>query len=211
VALNGLFSSRIKPLSLAKLYHKGVDKLSLSRYRNIDLLIFTVIAVVLDIVIGLQGFFRILLYVAISIPLILLCYVRWGRYGLLLNMVIVIVHLFVYAESFWINFGHSLALLSLSIALLFLKWKPMQRRKIPVWAIAVYFIGCYLFMSLVEWTIWHFSPVPMSMVNYLANYGFNMALGLGLSLIISLQKDLYVPMNLYLRELAEEKEKNKGN
>lgn len=185
--------------------------MSLSKYRTIDLLIFTGIGVLLDVIIGIKGFFRIVLYLAISIPLILLCYVRWGKFGLLPNLVIIVVHNFLYAESLWINLGHSLALLSLSLALFWIRWEPLKKRRIPLWAIALYYLGCTLVMSLFEWSFWQIGPVSMPLVTYVANYGFNWLLGLGLTLVIGLQKDIYVPMMVYLKDVAEEKEKNKGN
>lgn len=177
----------------------------------IDLLIFTAIGVIADVIIGLNGLFGIQLYIALSIPLILLCYVRWRTFGLIPNLIIVIAHVFIYIGNnpFEVVLAHAIGLLSLSGALLFLKWKPLQARKMAFWAVIVYYLGMYLGMLAIEYLSLVLLNAGYPFFNFAMNQILNLLLGLGLFIMIGHQKDLLVSMNLYFLEKASER--NKGN
>jgi membrane-associated HD superfamily phosphohydrolase len=177
----------------------------------IDLLIFTAIGVIADAIIGLNGFFGIRLYIALSVPLILLCYVRWKAFGLIPNLVIVIAHVLIYGANnpLEIVIAHSIGMLSLSGALLFQKWKPFRTRKIAFWAVIVYYLGTYLGMLAIEYLALVILNAGYPFLNYAMNQILNLLLGLGLMIMIGHQKDMLVSMNLYFLEKALER--NKGN
>lgn len=190
--------------------------MSIRKFRAIDLLILTGLGLLFDLIIGLTGFFGINLYAAISIPLILFCYVRWGVYGLISNGLLAIAHFLIYLDGTPLGIvgAHAGSLLGLAVVLLVPRtW--FRRPRTDFGKVALFYLFGYAAMMILEWTMDQllYSGIPVA--NLLLNHVFNFLLGFGLLLIISRQKDLLIPMEVYLKEeqqkREDEKAKSKGN
>jgi hypothetical protein len=59
-------------------------------------------------------------------------------------------------------------------------------------------------MFLVEWSLLQAFQETLSLASHGLNHLFNFLLGLGLTLVLALQKELTVHMDPYLREKCEE-------
>jgi len=170
----------------------------------IDLAIFTALGLIFDIIISQLGFFGILTYIAVSIPFLVLMYIRWGIYSLIPNAVIAITHLFIYDAS-WLQRGaNALSIMSLSATLLIMRLKPYRTTRIPFSFVMLLFALGYLVMFFLEWGLLQAFQETLSLANHALNHIFNFILGLGLMIVSALQKELTVHMDPYLREKSEE-------
>lgn len=178
--------------------------MTIRKLRAIDLIIFTVIGSLLDIVIGLKGFFGIVAFVSIGIPLVVLCYIRWGKYGIVANLALAIVHLFLFEAPFLSRLAHSLAILSLACCLLIQQLPPYRstRLNFPL-VIGMYLIG-YLIMFFGEWLLLMVFQMEVPLENMALNHAINILVGIFLLGLMAIQKELLVHMDPYLREKSEE-------
>lgn len=182
--------------------------MTIQKFRTFDLIILTVIAVILDIVVGLFGFFSIQLFMAISFPIIMLCYIRWHVYGIIPNVIISIAHLLIHNDpeiSFMIVLIHAFSVLAWSLTLLMIKYKPFKKKKLTYGNASLMFLIIYIVMITIEWILLSLFNQPITYLNQLLNHTLNLIVGLGLTVIIAYQKDLMVDMKIYLME------KEKGN
>ncbi|MBE0701116.1 MAG: hypothetical protein IH571_05470 [Acholeplasmataceae bacterium] len=183
--------------------------MTIKKFRNMDLILLTTIAVILDVILGLFGLFGLWLFMALSIPIILLCYIRWRSYGLIPNIVVVAAHFIIYylmlKNDIVVVLAHLLAMQTLSFALVMLKWNKLKERYKQFYPIALYFMVCYGIMFMSEWLLMIAFGKSILLLSHLLNHSLNILLGLGLMAIIYRQNDLFVDMETYL------KEKDKGN
>jgi hypothetical protein len=189
--------------------------MTIQKYRAIDLLIFSVISILTDVVAGLTGFAGLFLYVAPSIPILFLGYVRWGKWGLIPNVLVSLAHLLVFMnQGLGLAAANAISLLVIGAAL-FVTQSRFFRPKAKFGTVALSFTAVYLTMALVEWGLDQVWGFPLDLGVHLLHHGFSFLFGLALMIIIQRQKDLMVPMVDYLKKLHEtqeaEKAKSKGN
>lgn len=181
--------------------------MTLKKYRLLDLGILTGLSVLADTVSGLSGFAGLNLYVALSVSLLLLAYVRWGKWALAGNAVLVLVHFLVYRDQgIPVALADALSLGALSVALAF----PLRgfTRPRPAFGSAVLlFLSAYAAMFVLGWGLgWALgSGIPFA--TEFLRHVFNLLFNFGLLAVIARQKDLLIPMKPYLREEAEKRER----
>lgn len=188
--------------------------MTLQKYRLIDLAILTGLSVLADTVSGLVGFAGLNLYVAASVPLLLLAYVRWGKWGLIANAVVVLDHFLVYLDQGILPAAaNALSISALSIALVF-PLNRFSRPRPPFGRAALAYLAAYAAMFALEWGLgWAFGT-GISLWGEFLHHVFNLLFGFGLLAVIARQKDLLIPMGSYLREETEKREREnakKGN
>jgi hypothetical protein len=177
--------------------------LTIRKFRAIDLAVFTLIALVLDIIIGLQGLFGLRTYFALSVPILLVLLMRWKQAAMISVGVVALLHLFLYDVAFAVSAANAVSLLSLGIALLITKARPFQAKRVGPGFAILYYLVCYSVMFLVEWTfLWLFGR-PLQLVLALSNHAANFLIGMFLFILIYVQKDLFVSMQPYLVETSE--------
>lgn len=197
----------INPFITALYHRKGIRKVTLQKYRLIDLAILTGLSVLADTVSGLVGFAGLNLYVAVSVSLLLLGYVRWGKWALAANAVVVIAHFLVYRDQGIPSaLAEALSFGALSVALAF----PLRRftRPHPAFGpVVLLFLAAYAAMFALQWGLgWAFGTgIPL--VTQSLRHVFNFLFNFGLLAVIAHQKDLFIPMVPYLREEAEKRER----
>ncbi len=183
----------------------GVASLTIRKYRTIDLIIFSAIACVLDVLIGRFGLFGGRQYFGLSTVFVLVCYVRWGKYGLIANGVVLLVNSIVNFVDFRIAVAHGVGILALAVALGLVQWSALRVRRPGLGAASLYFIVAYATMFLVEFGLLVLLGRGLPLIDYAVNRIFDVILGWGLLVIITLQKEILVPMNLYIQENSEGK------
>ncbi|MFH0992728.1 MAG: hypothetical protein V1761_00095 [bacterium] len=179
--------------------------MTIRKYRTIDLVIFTAIACILDVLIGRFGLFGGRQYFGLSTVFILVCYVRWGKYGLIANGIVLLVNSVVNYVDLPVAIAHAAGILGLSIALVLLEWSALRVRRPGLGAVSVYFFAAYVVMFFVEFGMLVALGRGLPLIDYAVNRIFDLILGWGLLVIIALQKDILVPMNLYIQENSEGK------
>ncbi|MDD4355558.1 MAG: hypothetical protein PHP61_06640 [Candidatus Izemoplasmatales bacterium] len=178
--------------------------MTIRKLRTIDLIIFTVVGSILDIVIGLKGFFGIVAFVSIGIPLVVLSYIRWGKYALLANLVLAIVHLFLFEAPFLSRLAHSLALMLLSCSLFIQRWSFYRVTRLNFGLVVGLYIALYLIMFFGEWCMLLIFQMEIPLENLALNHSINILVGSFLLGLMAIQKELLVHMDPYLREKSEE-------
>lgn len=178
--------------------------MTIRKLRTIDLIIFTAIGILLDVVVGLEGFFGIAAFVSIGIPLVVLCYIRWEKIALISNLALALVHLFLYDAPFLSRLAHSLALLTLALAILVQRLPSFRATRMSLLQVMGLYAGLYLVMILTEWGLLQVFNLPVPFVNMVLNHIINLGIGAFLLLLMALQKELLVHMDPYLREKSEE-------
>lgn len=177
--------------------------MSVSKLRFFDILIFSAVVIVIDTIVGLTGFFGIRLFFSIGIPITFLIYIRWGKYAIILNLALVILHFIVHFESFSVNLAHSIGILVLLNLLWLRKWSNIQTRHIEFHNVFLLFTGLYFVMITVELALLYLFGEGVQIGGFYINQGYNYLIGLGLLFIISKQKDLIVDMDIYLLDNLE--------
>jgi hypothetical protein len=181
----------------------GVVRLTIRKYRTVDLLIFTAIACILDFVIGRFGLFGGRQYFGLSTTFVLVLYVRWGKAALLPNLVVALVNAAVNYIDFGVAAAHAAGILALSVALLLIRWKPLRERRPGLAPATVYYLACYLALFLTEYLLLALFGRGLAFVDYAVNRVFDVLIGWGLLLLVVAQKEILVPMNLYIKENSE--------
>lgn len=177
--------------------------MSVAKLRFFDILILTSIALLIDTVVGLSGFLAIQLYFSIGIPIVLLVYIRWGIYGMIPNVILILLHLIIHFVSWPVMAAHTIGLMILFLAVFFVKWEKLRRRPIEFHNVFFYYSTFYILMITVEIASLYLFNSGVSIGGFYLNHSMNYFIGLGLLFIISKQKDLLVNMDTYLREESE--------
>lgn len=174
-----------------------------------DLIVLTTAAIITDILLALFGLIGIRLYLAISYPIIILCYIRWRKYGLFSHMAVVFAHFILYGlylDVGWlITLAHILALMMFALILPILKTKIYNRKRVEMKYNILLYLGIYLTVFLAEWVLFAIFGFGLELLNHALNHSLNLLLGLGLIIIMAYQKDLMVNMHQYLLEKDEDK------
>ncbi len=178
--------------------------MTIAKFRNIDLIIFTLLAVIIDFVLGKYGLFGLKMYLSISVLIALLVIIRWRKWGGITIIVLIISHLITYNNNdILVLLAHSLALASVGLFIIF---EPKIRNKTDRFEIVSlsYFL-IYLLVVFIEWTALQVLGHGISIGNFVVNQSVNFFLGLFILFIIHLQKDLLVDMQTYLIKKSKEK------
>lgn len=175
------------------------------------MLIFFALASILDVVLGRYGLFGIRSYLAVSTSILVMLYVRWGKYALLVNIGIATIHLFLFEVDWSVRVAHALSILSLAVVLLILKMKIFRITRVDFQYVVLAYAIAYLTMFFVEWLLLLVFNQSVELGAHALNRLFDALLGIGLLTLIAMQKELLVRMEPYLREKNEEKQLNGEN
>lgn len=176
--------------------------MTIRKFRAIDLLIFSVIAAVTDIAVTLFGLLGIKFYLAISMAIIVLVYIRWQKYGLITNGFIAFVHfvLFGITNADWlVALLHAISILGMVSIYGLLQLKQFSiKRTFDFSHMALLFLVGYTSTFLIEFGLYNLILEPMHIVNHLLNHIITYVVGLGLILIMVKQENIAMNMNDYL-------------
>lgn len=184
--------------------------MTIAKFRNIDLIIFTLLAVIIDFVLGRYGLFGLKMYLSVSVFISLLMIIRWRKWGAITVFALVITHIITYFNNdFLVLLAHSISLLTITFLIIF---EPKLRNKTNRYElVSLSYLVIYIIVILVEWSLLQIFGQGISFGNYLVNQSVNFFLGLFILFIIHLQKDLLVDMQTYLIEKSKEKQNEKNN
>lgn len=185
--------------------------MTIKKFMTFDLLVLTVIASIVDIV----GFFASktdlkFLYVALSVIVMMIAYIRWDIKALVIPVVIILLHLILYSGGTLLtNLVYSLSLLATSLAMLWFKILKRDRIKDEILLLTLYFITGYLSMFLLQALASYLSG-EIQWVTLIIRHSVNFILGWVILVIASRQEDLLVDMKKYLLRSIEERRKEEG-
>ncbi|MCR3905633.1 MAG: hypothetical protein NUK62_01200 [Tenericutes bacterium] len=183
--------------------------MTIKKFRTFDLIVLATAAIITDVLLALFGLIGIRLYLAISYPIIILCYIRWRKYGIYSHLAVVLAHFILYGlylDVGWlIALAHILALMMFAFILPLLKTKTFDKKRVEMKYNILLYLGIYLIVFFAEWILFAVFGFGLNLINHALNHSLNILLGLGLIMIMAYQKDLMVNMHQYLLEKDEEK------
>lgn len=179
--------------------------MTITKFRNIDILIFTLISVIIDFVLARYGLFGLRMYISLALPISLIVIIRWRKWGLISLLAIAISHIFGYWDNhILVIIAHTISLSVIALAVL-LAPKLYWRNKSFANLVLIYLI-IYLPMIIIEWALLLLFGREVLITNILLNHSVNFFLGLFILFLVYLQKDLVVDMKKYF--INKEKEKS---
>lgn len=182
--------------------------MTIQKFRNMDLIFLAVIAIVSDVLLSLFGLLGIGLFLSIAYPIIFISYVRWNHYGLINNVVLMVLHIIIYGvieRTDWsITFIHAMAILGFSSVIILIKWMNQEHRRLQRTSYLVMYLIGFLTVFFLEWGLFNIFGYELNLVSHSLNHVINLLFGLFIILIASLQKDLLINMKYYF--IHKEKE-----
>jgi hypothetical protein len=179
--------------------------MSLKKAMIIDLSIFTILAIILDVILGLANIFYIKFFMAASYSLIILCYYRWNYYGLSINIIIIITHVIVYLKDsdYKLLIAHSISLLVFALIPLIKKLIKKEIEKKSVLDVFILSIPIYILTIGVESILNLLFGNKLDLISIVIYYSLNLLILIILMVIISIQQNLLVDMKKYLIKVNE--------
>ncbi len=183
--------------------------MTIKKFMTFDLIVLTLLAVVVDVI----GYFAsqsdlIFLYVTLSIPVILIAYIRWGYKALVINLVIIVLHLIMYRGIQVIPMiVYLVSLASTSLSMIWFKLIKKDDIKDEVLLITLYFLTAYVALFLLQAFAQFLEGGEIQWFTLLIRHSVNIVLGWVILMIAARQQDLMVDMNTYLLKQIEERKK----
>lgn len=181
--------------------------MTIQKFRKLDLIVLTMVAVISDLLIAVFGILNISLFLSIAFPIIILVYVRWHRYGVITHAAVILSHFVIFglfSDNGWlIALLHALAILGFVLSFLIIHKYGKKTYTSFQYIFFAYVLG-YLGFMLLSWGLYQM-VAPINLLVIVVSHSINLLLGIGLLLLIQRQKVLLVNMVSYLLEKNEEK------
>lgn len=181
--------------------------MTIQKFRKLDLIVLTMVAVISDLLIAVFGILNISLFLSIAFPILILVYVRWHVYGAITHGVIILSHLIIFglfSDNGWlIALLHALSIVGFGLSFLIIKTYG-KKTYTPFQYIFLAFVVGYLSFILLSWGLYQM-VATINLLVVMISHSINLLLGIGLLLLINRQKVLLVNMVSYLIEKNEEK------
>jgi len=181
--------------------------LTIKKFMTFDLIVLSVVAVLVDVV----GYIAtrtdlVFFYMMLSLPVMLIAYMRWGYKALWINLVVMGLHILLYGTSEILGMMiYLLSILSVSSALIWFKFVDKKLIKNELLLLTLYYVSTYLILFfiqvLAQWSI----DSSIQWVTLIIRHGVNFFLGWVILVIASRQEDLLVDMKSYLLKQIEER------
>jgi hypothetical protein len=185
--------------------------MSLKKAMIIDISIFSVLAIILDVILGVADIFYINFFMAASYSLIILCYYRWNYYGIIPNVAIIITHLFIYfkGNDYKVLIAHSISLLVFLLIPLIKKLIKRELERKSFLEVIGLSVPIYILLIGVESLLNLMFNNVLDLTSIVVYYSLNLIILVILLVIISYQQNLLVDMNMYLVKVSKEKDSGK--
>lgn len=185
--------------------------LTIKKFMMFDLIVLTIIAIVVDIV----GYFASqtdlkFLYVALSVVVMMIAYIRWDYKALVIPLVIAILHLILYkGGTFVTQMIYVISLFSTSLGMIWFKLVKRDQIKDEALLITGYFLTGYVSLFLIQ-ALASYVSGDVQWVTLLIRHSVNAILGFVIFFMATKQQDLCVNMKAYLLRSIEERKKEEG-
>jgi hypothetical protein len=183
--------------------------LTIKKFRTIDLIVLTTIAVIVDVI----GYFAsqsalVFLYVSLSIPIMMIAYIRWDYRGLVVNVAAIIIYTILYQNFEWIPMiGYALSIMSVGLVMLWFKIINRNHIKNEILTLTLYFLSGYIMLFGIQALTQYIMSNQIQWITLIARHSINFILGWVIMMIASRQQDFMVDMNQYLLKQIEERKK----
>ena len=181
--------------------------MTIKKFMTMDLMVLSIMAIVVDTI----GYFAsrselVFFYISLSIPIMLIAYIRWGYKALVINGVVVVLHLILYGTSDLIaTMLYALSLMSIGVALVWFKFVPKNAIKHEVLLITLYFLSAYTLLFFIQALAQYSIGLEVQWVTLFIRHMVNVVLGWVILMIASRQEDFMVDMKKYLLKQIEDR------
>lgn len=185
--------------------------MTIKKFMTFDLLVLTVIASIVDIV----GYFASktdlkFLYIALSVVVMMIAYIRWDYKAFVIPVVIVLLHLILYrGQTFWTSLVYASSIFSIGVSMIWFKIVKRDHIKQEVLLLTLYFMTGYISMFFLQALASYISG-EVQWLTLIIRHSVNFILGWVIFMIASRQEDLLVDMKAYLLRSIEERRKEEG-
>lgn len=169
----------------------------MKRLKLIDLIVFTMIAVICDVIAIKLKLLNLNLYIAVSTPILILLYIRWGTWVLIPNVIISFVHFLSFGGAVESRLIHSASILIMGITLLIIRLKPFKKLPIKLYNTLGLYVLIYILMLLSEWGLSYTLEEPIVFINHLTYHSLNIIFGIIILILANLQPNIVVSMKSY--------------
>lgn len=185
--------------------------MTIRKFMTYDLIVLTMMAIIIDVI----GYFAsrsalVFFYVSLSIPIMLIAYIRWGHHGLLINVVIASLHIILYRNYEWINLLlYAVSIGSVGLSMIWFKLIKKNQIKDEFMWLTLYYLTGYLSLFLFQILSQYLISGEIQWVTMTARHAINFLLGWLILFIASKQQDFMVDMRHYLLKAATERAKER--
>ncbi|CDR31236.1 Uncharacterised protein [Acholeplasma oculi] len=193
--------------------------MTIKKFMWLDILILMVLAIIMDSVAyiitdwirssSLELPIVESVFIAPSFTIIYLIYHRWKKFGLIPNVIIIILHFILYGKQIFISYEYPLMIIAsymiFSLTLLSYKW--LKVTKIPDWLFHLMnFMVIYILMFLVEYAIGVILGIQLSLLGITLRHTMNVILSSIIIIVMSVQKKLLIDMETHLIKQSKEED-----
>jgi hypothetical protein len=199
-------------LLVLNLLYKGVLTLTIKKFMTYDILLLSFVAILVDVI----GYFAsrsdlVFLYMSLSLPVILISYIRWNYKALVINLLIIVLHFILYSQVVDLSFFiYLLSLLVTSFSMILFYVFKRNTIKDEVLKLLIYYLSAYLLMFLTQGLAQYLLNQDVQWITLIIRHSVNFIIGFVVLWIASRQEDLMIDMKSYLLKSIEERKKE-GN
>lgn len=182
--------------------------MTIAKYRKLDILVWSILCVLIDLI----GFFAsqkelIFFYVTLSTPILLIVYIRWGKWGLIPTAAVAVLHTLLFKNfEFLPMILYITSIFGLTLSMIWFKITRRNYIRDEPLLIILYFITGYIglfgFQILSQFIL--FDKVEWSIMA--TRHALNIILGLVVLMIARRQEDFLVDMEKYLLKQIKERQ-----
>jgi hypothetical protein len=186
--------------------------LTIKKFMIYDIALLSFIAILVDVI----GYFAsrselVFLYISLSLPVILILYIRWGYKAIITNLLIIVLHFILYSSVISLSlFIYLLSLIITSLSILLFKIFDRSQIKDEMLKLLIYYVFAYVLMFLTQGLAQYIIMQDVEWITLIIRHSVNFILGFVILWIASRQDDLMVDMKSYLLRSIEERKKE-GN
>ena len=181
--------------------------MTIKKFMTMDLIVLSILAIIVDVI----GYFAsksdlVFFYISLSIPIMLIAYIRWGYKAFVINIVVLLLHLVLYGTTKVLGtMIYSISILSLAIAMVWFRIVSRSSIKKEVFLITLYFLTGYLTLFLMQALAQYAISKDVQWTTLIIRHAVNIVLGWVILMIASRQEDLMVDMHQYLLKQIEDR------
>ncbi len=183
--------------------------MTIRKFMTIDLIVLSVMALVVDII----GYFAsksalVFFYVSLSIPIMMIAYIRWGIKGMFINVLAIIVYTIMYQNFDLVPMLlYAASVLSIGLSMVWFKFVKKNHIKDEFLLLTLYYLTGYLFLFIIQAGSQLIISNEIQWITLTARHSINFLLGWVILFIASKQQDFMVDMNLYLLKSIQDRKK----
>jgi hypothetical protein len=183
--------------------------LTIRKFMTIDLIVLSVMALVVDII----GYYAsksalVFFYVSLSIPIMMIAYVRWGIKGISINILAILVYTLMYQNFDLVPMLlYAVSVLSVAISMIWFRIVKKNHIKDEFLLLTMYYLTGYLALFIIQAVSQLIISNEIQWITLTARHSINFLLGWVILFIASKQQDFMVDMKAYLLKSIQDRKK----